>query len=194
METKIKTDRMIEMVVKINCFDCNKMDAQQVEMYSKTQSPVFMSAPFPKSSNFHSLYRSTSGANGYDVVLMNVPHEKIYPKGNLIIDLSDTCDTRASGIFILRSRFTRMGLSLFYGTPKGLFHITNNSSWPVRIIKRMFQYVPLRTFNGSVCNTSNILHTACSFKTIEENMDEYETQYKFGSIVTNEAAVRKSKC
>jgi hypothetical protein len=183
-----------EITCKMQSFNCDEDTDETVAFYSKTQSPVFNSAPFPKVSNFHSLYRSTVGANGYDVVMMNITQLQIHPIGNLVIDLKDSVDTKGSGMFVLRSRFTRMGLSMYYGTPEGQFLITNNSSWPVDIKKRMFQYVPLRNFNGKVCNTSNIIHTSCSFKTVEDNMDDYETIYKFGHIVTNEEHQRSSKC
>lgn len=179
------------MSVNVKNFYCPEDD---VEFYSKTQSPVFNSAAFPAVSHFHSLYRSTDGANGYDVVLMNMPQDFIEPMGNLVLDMNDTVDTRASGSFLLRSRFSRCGLSIQYGAEPGLFTITNNSSFRVLLPKRIFQYVPLSNFNGKVCNTNNIIHTSCSFKTVEDNMDEYETQYKFGHIVTNSGKKRQAKC
>lgn len=181
-----------EIRISIKGFKCDPTDSASVPFYSRTQSPVFTVPAYPHESHFHSLFRSTTQANGYDVVLMNIKQKAIEPFGNFVLNMSDSVDTKASGEFILRSRYTRMGLSLYYGATDGLFLITNSSSWPVKISKRMFQYVPLRNFNGNVCNTSSILKSSAS-NSLKEQFNEPDSKFKFGEIVTRDAA-RKPKC
>ncbi len=172
-------------------FTCDLTEEQTI-FYARTQSPVFRSSAFPSVQHFHSLYRSTPGANGYDIVMMNVEQQFVEAKGNLVLHFEEGVDMMASGNFMLRSRFTRLGLELHQITPEGHFWITNHSNLPVSVKKRMIQYVPLRNFNGKVCNTMGIIHQSCSTKLQEQYTKREDAT--FGTIVTNTAAKRKPKC
>lgn len=183
-------------------------DPALVDLYSRTQSPIFSSPAFVDNTNFFGLYRSTSNANGYDVVLMdkafpsNIGDDKrcINPKGNLVIDLGDCVYGNHTGSFILRSRFARLGLSLQVMNGCGrdptalIFLITNNSSRPVKLRNRLFQYVPLATFNGPICNTSRVLHFSASNRTCDRALQlTSDMCTTYGAITTNCNKLRKPK-
>lgn len=189
-----KNSMRAEMKIHIEAMTTGCDHPMAIDFYSRTQSPTFRAPAFPAISNFHSLFRSTEGANGYDVVLMNISQKFIEPKGNMVLDLSDSVDTfNASGSFMLRSRYTRMGLSLYHLKEDGIFHLTNNSSFRVPIVRRMFQYVPLRNFNGSICNTSSIISSSASINT-QMMYNDPDSLYRFGECVTKTNAKRKPKC
>jgi hypothetical protein len=181
-DPKIPTGLMEFQVCCLQVMD----DPESLRFFSMTQSPTFNSAPFPANSQFHSIYKSSASANGYDLVFMNLAADFIAPYGNLVCQVSDTVRTDSSGEFILRSRYTRKGLSLY--CKDGLFLITNNSPYVVHIKPRLLQYVPLRTFNNNCCNSS-IIQTWCSFKTIQQYSDH---AYVFGQLTTS-VSERKAK-
>lgn len=177
----------IELTCSVFGYSLTKNE-EEIDFFSRTQSPVFNSAPFPFASYFYGLYRSSEGANGYDVVINNCELGFIYSGGNLVLDMRDSFRSSSTGCVVLRSRFVRMGLELH--VHNDYFHLTNHSSNPVEIKRRMFQYVPMRTFNGKVCSSNGVISTNCSIKTQKRYQ---EKDLLFGQI-TRANNVKKSKC
>ena len=180
-----------EMQFVIHSFP-KETDAERINMYARTQSPVFRCPAFPYQSKFFCLYRSSTGANGYDIVLNNIEQQNIEPSGNLVIDLNDAINRTPSGMFILRSRFTRLGLTMVFKNNQ--FWLMNHSTKPVPINRRMFQYVPLSNFNGEVCTSGSIIETPSSNKLQEEYKIPDNDLFVFGQIIINENHIRESKC
>lgn len=158
-----------------------------LQVYHRTQSPVFMQPPFPTISCFYGLWMSTPAANGIDVVLKD--EHTIMPSGNLVLKMSDAIRFECSGWFLLRSRYTRAGLSLYASISRRTIEITNNSSIPVDLDNRVFQYVTLSTYNFDNLKNPKIITNWTSEETKDQNS---LLRSRFGELFVKEKK-RKAK-
>lgn len=96
---------------------------------------------------------SSLGSNGIDVTLQDQPHPDyfvVHAKGCLPLRLPflDAYGFRDTpGLFVLRSRFSRLGCNLVM--VKGQLTVINNSCEPVRLGTKFFQIVPPWPWNFS---------------------------------------------